>query len=203
MNDRIKNALTYAAAILVIGLVALQLFRMTDKDGMGMRIRSTPVIVERIRPIGQLTTACYCEEIVLHERKDNSLTRTPLGGYANSKVDRRLEDEIVLIASGKVRAGVDLSKMSEEDVFRRGDTLVIDLPPVEIFDVLVNPSGFEIFSESGTWDHEQVTAVENKARALLLQDAEAVGLRDQATATARERIRSLLSSLDIPHILFE
>ena len=42
------------------------------------------------------------------------------------------------------------------------------LPKVEIFQIILNPSGFEVFEESGNWTDEEIKAVKIKLRLLQL-----------------------------------
>ena len=61
--------------------------------------------------------------------------------------------------------------MKENDIAANGDTLTVNIPTAEIFDIIANPSDFDIFIEDGEWSHEEVTKIENRAKAKLEEDA--------------------------------
>jgi hypothetical protein len=44
-----------------------------------------------------------------------------------------LNEKLVLIACGRVTAGVDLAKIQEKDIYSEGNKVTIKLPPAEIF----------------------------------------------------------------------
>lgn len=47
------------------------------------------------------------------------------------------EQRVILVACGKVTAGIDLSKITEDHVRTNGSSVQITLPPAEIFDALL------------------------------------------------------------------
>ena len=109
-----------------------------------------------------------------------------------------VNDELVIVASGKVRAGFRLNNLDANHVSIIGDTLTVDLPKAEIFDVIVNPSGFDIYIEDGTWDHEQVTTVENKAVGQIKADAERDGILDKATKSGVKKLTEMFKTFGFP-----
>ena len=160
--------------------------------GKGMQYEKTANVITEIRNISEFTSACYCEELVMAEVKDseNSMNKiaSMLGRGAVSK------DEICLIMDGKVRAGFDLSKVADNAIVISGDTLTMNLPKPEIFDVIVNPSNCEVYVEEGKWSHEQVTAIQASARARIQEDALSCGILEQADKIGRERLTDLFKT---------
>lgn len=160
--------------------------------GKGMQLEKTANVVTEIRNISEFTSACYYEELVMAEVKDSENTTNKvvkmLGRGAVSK------DEICLIMDGKVRAGFDLSKVTDNAIAISGDTLTMTLPKPEIFDVIVNPSNCEVYVEEGKWSHEQVTAIQASARVRIQDDAIGYGILDQADKIGRERLADLFKT---------
>ena len=154
MEKKIIVKITPAAvlmAVLVL-IAAIMLTRGDRRDKQPLTIDDTPVIVTKIRSLGQLTTACYYDEMVLTSSKQNSFSASPLGSLARDSFGKDVDDHLVIIAKGTVRAGVDLMDMTEEDIRFAGDTAWIRLPAPQYLDIIVNPSDFEVFAETGNPD---------------------------------------------------
>lgn len=94
----------------------------------------------------------------------------------------------------KVRAGFDLSAISENDLIVRGDTVDIKLPAPKIFDVISNPSDYRIFEESGEWQHEEIVAMQKEGKEKMLQNALDQNILEKANTIGKERIKTLFTS---------
>lgn len=154
--------------------------------GGELKIDNTANVVEKIKEISEFTTACYYEEAVL---KDSKVEKHE-GGFLGL-VDTETSKEIVIIAKGKVRAGFDLSKVTEDKINIKNDTIGITLPEPEIFDVIINPSDYEMYIEEGKWSHEEVTALQTNYRSQLLAKAQERGILNKAKEAAKKRLESL------------
>lgn len=147
--------------ILTLGIeVAVYFLFIKDADAE-LQIENTANVVTGIRKISEFNIITFYEELVLSEKKEGKA----FFGQINTS------NEIVIVAKGKVRAGFDFSKMKENDIVATGDTLTVNVPPAEIFDIIANPSDFDIFIEDGEWSHDEVTKIENRAKAKLEEDA--------------------------------
>ena len=104
------------------------------------------------------------------------------------------ENEIVLIGKGLVRAGFDLSKLSENDIIVNGDTLTINLPQPEIFDIIMNPSDFTTEYESGTWNHELTKPLKERAKVDLEKNALDYGILQKAEDSGLKRLEALFKT---------
>lgn len=184
-------------AILIVGFILYQKQEGFRNFLQGLfvselKIDDTANIVTEIKNISEFVVVCYCEEIVLTETKksDNISNRAMalIGKEGHS------QDEFCLIANGKVRAGYDLSQLNENDLQVKGDTLSIHLPQPQIFDVIINPSDFEVYVEDGKWSHEEVVAIESRAKQQIEADAKAYGLLEKADKLGRERVVALFNS---------
>ena len=157
-----------------------------------LKIDDTANVVTEIKNISEFVTVCYYDEIVLTEnKKSENLTNRVMGMIGK---DGNSQDEFCLIANGKVRAGYDLSQLNENDLHVSGDTLFVRLPQPRIFDVIINPSDFEIYVEDGKWSHEEVVAVESRAKQQIEADAQAYGLLEKADKVGKEKIAELFKS---------
>jgi hypothetical protein len=157
--------------------------------GGELKIDNTANVVEKIKAISEFTTACYYEEAVL---KDSKVEKNE-GGFLGL-IDMETSKEIVIIAKGKVRAGFNLSKVTEDKINIKNDTIGITLPEPEIFDVIINPSDYEMYIEEGKWSHEEVTALQTNYRAQLLAKAQERGILNKAKEAGKKRLESLFQT---------
>ena len=204
MEKKIIVKITPAAVLLVVLLLvgAFLLHRGVRQEKRPLTIDDTPVIVTKIRSLGELTTACYYDEMVLSRTKENAFSSSALGSLAEG-LGKDVDDHLVLIAKGTVRAGLDLMDMTEEDVRFVGDTAYIRLPAPQYLDVIVNPSDFEVFAETGKWTHEEITGLQETARTRLLMGADHYGLKSRAYAGAMDAVTELLVASGYTYIRFD
>lgn len=181
--------LVLVAGLLVGGWCYIQSFGFNLfglSFGGELKIDNTANVVEKIKEISEFTTACYYEEAVL---KDSKVEKHE-GGFLGL-VDTETSREIVIIAKGKVRAGFDLSKVTEDKMIIKSDTICITLPEPQIFDVIINPSDYEMYVEEGKWSHEEVTALQTNYRTQLLAKANDAGILNKAKEAGKKRLESL------------
>lgn len=199
-NNILRYIPAMAITVLVLVAAALLWLKLKPKDE-GLKIDETANVVTEIRKIAQFTSACYYEDVILKDKKANE----SLGGKVVNSFSKKdkpiLEDEIVIVASGNVRAGFDLSKLSEKDIVIRDSVLEVTLPKAEIFEVIVNPSGFDVYVEDGTWSHEQVTKVENKAMNKIRKDAISDGLLEKATELGVTKLTELFKTFGYKEVV--
>ena len=205
MEKKIIVKITPAAVLLAVLLLLAALFltRGDRRDKQALTIQDTPVIITKIRSLGELTTACYYDEMVLSQTKQNAFSSSALGSLAREGLGKDVDDHLVLIAKGTVRAGVDLMEMTEQDIRFVGDTAYIRLPAPKYLDVIVNPSDFEVFAETGKWTHEEVTSLQSTARQRLLMGADHYGLKSKAYVGAMDAVTDLLAASGYTYIRFD
>ena len=205
MEKRITVKITPAAVLLAVFVLvaAILLTRGDGREKRSLRIDDTPVIITKIRSLGELTTACYYDEMVLSQSKQNAFSSSALGSLAREGLGKDVDDHLVIIAKGTVRAGLDLLDMTDEDVRFVGDTAYIRLPAPRYLDVIVNPSDFEVFAETGKWTHEEVTGLQETARKRLLMGADHYGLKSKAYVGAMDAVTELLAASGYTYIRFD
>lgn len=151
-----------------------------------LSIEKTANVVEDIRKIGEFTSACYYEEIAMHDVRVDTVRIL--------EIEHQKQNEIILIGKGRVRAGFDLAKIQESDMNAHGDTLDIILPRAEIFDILLNPSDFSVEYESGEWNNENTKPVKTAAREQLEKNAIANNIVKKAEDSGIERLKTLFKT---------
>lgn len=199
-NSIIRYIPVLAIIVLVLVAATLLWLKLKPKDE-GLKIDETANVVTEIRKIAQFTSACYYEDVILKDKKANESIGGKVVNSFSKKDKPILEDEIVIVASGNVRAGFDLSKLSKKDIVIRDSVLEVTLPKAEIFEVIVNPSGFDVYIEDGTWSHEQVTKVENKAMNKIRKDAISDGLLEKATELGVTKLTELFKSFGYKEVV--
>jgi hypothetical protein len=86
-----------------------------------------PAVIEQLKPLARLQTEEYFLSTVAEAYKPRGT-----GGV--------LSEKLVLIACGRVTAGIDLGKIQENDISSTGSTVTIRLPPAEIFGTTLDDS---------------------------------------------------------------
>ncbi len=81
------------------------------------------ITLSEVKSLGRLETVGYVMQVVVDEEKEADSLWTRIFG----------NDKILLIATGEVIAGFDLSEISSEDVLVQGNSVTLALPPAEIF----------------------------------------------------------------------
>lgn len=154
------------------------IFRKTDilpsfKDifrSKPVLIEETPVVIKEIRSLAQLITITYADEIVMTQTKKGngfpSLVPTGAGVIMVPATDK-----LVIIGRGKAIAGMDLKAVAENDIHTEGDSISLRLPPAQIVNTIINPSGYEIFIEQGKWEEDQIIRLKQLIKKELLQRA--------------------------------
>ena len=181
-------------SLLTVGGIALKNYITKD-----VTIDKTANVVEKIRTISEFTSACYYEEAVLKNDKVEAGKQNKLMQIANIEADS-VRSEVVILAKGTVRAGYDLSKIPAEQIKISGDSISIALPKPEIFDVIVNPSDYEMYVEEGKWSHEEITAMQASYRERLTASALESNLLEKADKSGEERLKSMLQGLGFSYV---
>lgn len=220
----IKRKVLIIAAI-VFGLIVFFCVFVFDPFHLNLTIRPSSLSIEKtdnvvseIKKISEFTTASYfTEQFVLQKRYkhfDRKIYATSSTGSKikdalgfDNKVIGTVRDSsetgelIALIVKCKVRAGFNLSHLSEEDLQIKGDTLFITMPKVEIFDVIMNPSDVEVYHRKGKWSSKQVLDIQEETKSLVAKQAEEYGLLETARKGGLKRIKDLFKTFGFAEVV--
>ena len=158
-----------------------------------LTIDDTANVVSEIKRLGEFTTACYYEEMAI---RDSYKEKGKFLVFNTTS-----ENEILLIGKGIVRAGFDLSKITENDLRIKGDTIEVNLPQPEIFDIIMNPSDFTTEYESGTWTHEMTKPIKVRAKSDLEKNAYNFGIIKKAEESGIKRLEALFKTFGFQVVL--
>ncbi|NJM96098.1 MAG: DUF4230 domain-containing protein [Phormidesmis sp. RL_2_1] len=138
-------------AIIVAGLAGLAFWRSGSQFIEGLKMAITPqppeekvdvrtVVVEQVRDVSELTTAIFTMEAVVPAQSNRKI-----GEYTIGKTN------LLYIAYGEVRAGVDLANVSEADItpFEEGKRVKLILPPPKLLDTKID------VERSGVYDYNR------------------------------------------------
>jgi Protein of unknown function (DUF4230) len=97
------------------------------------------VVVEQIRSASELTTAVFTMEAVVPTQSDRKL-----GEYTIGKTN------LLYIAYGEVRAGVDLAELAAADVVTNeaGNQVTLTLPPPKVLDAKIDVARSNVYDYS-------------------------------------------------------
>lgn len=169
----IKAIVVVALAIFL--LMYVRSFREDHRISVENEVE-TSVTVNDIQRISELVTSSFYGETAMRSKK----------GFMGRK-------EIVMIGSGTVRAGFDLSSMTEDDFYCDGDTLYLDLPEAKILDVIVNPKDYEIFDcNSKDWSQNEINDIVSQMRKEIEHDAIKYGVLETANTEGVKKMQRLL-----------
>ena len=134
-----KVTLTLASLcfLAIVGVIVWMGYKIKDDSftiGYSDKIDDTPTIVEQMKEIGQWEFLSISDE---------ELVDTVRRGFFS-------DDELVRIYYGTMRLGIDFSQCDEKWIEREGDTIKVDLPPVQLLDEnFLDETRTKSFFESG------------------------------------------------------
>jgi hypothetical protein len=152
-------------------------------------------IINQIRPLARLETIQYTvEKVITAEVGQGALA--PLFG-----------DRLLFVGHGYVTAGVDLAKLTSEDLVFKDGQMKVHLPEAEIFvATLDNAKSYVYDRDTGLLRHGDInleTAARQEAENQIRQAALEDGILKQAQANAESFIQSLLNKLGFTQVTFD
>lgn len=186
---------------IIIGCTAIAtlfiLLRLRRKrlNRMGS-IENTQNIIVSIHEIAELTTASFFSEIVEEKRKRKKGADGKVGDLLDKVgANYAINDVICIIVRGVVHAGYNLKHIKEEHFRYEDGKLTIQLPPVEILNIIVNPTDCDPYMQHGHWSFAEITEIEANAKNKIKDEAIAAHLLEQASKNGEKQIRALFLGL--------
>lgn len=151
-------------------------------------------VINQIQGVSELTTAVFTMESIVPTEQDRKIAGLTVG-----------TTRLLYIASGEVRAGVDLSRLTPEDVMINEEekSVVVRIPPAEILDTKLD------IKESRVYDYNRgflnlgpdvapqlQTLAQQKTLETVVSAACEQGILNQARDRAQLTIRELLTASD-------
>ena len=160
------------------------------------RTTTGPVVVEGIKELDHLATVRWTESVpVTRETGGDILDRLFSG------------EKVIVIATGKVEAGVDLGDIEKDDVGVNGDSVTIDLPEPEILSVSLDEGRTRVydrdFSPLNLRPDDQLV---EEARLQAIQKIEDAAreneILDTAEHNAEDSVRAFVTTLGFEEVRF-
>lgn len=92
------------------------------------------LVLQQVREASELTTAAFTMQAVVPTEQDATL-----GGFVVGKT------KLLYIAYGEVKAGVDLSQLTPQQVQISQDTIQIQLPPAQVLDQKIDVNRSQVY----------------------------------------------------------
>lgn len=207
-KNKLKELRTLVVRIAVIGVIALVVYfgyQIVKEytNSREVKIEDSPLRVEQIRSIVELNTLRFQDEVVVDTIEHYTSSTDHLAGtlekilsfqqfsdgISGSLIKRRLS----LVVQGELLYGVNL-KIHDFDLKAQNDTLVLTLPEPELISATVNPSGTDVFVETGTWSDYARRVMLNKAKKKMIASGERMHLKDRAKEPLVRLIKQLVHS---------
>ena len=162
------------------------------------RTTTSPVVVEGIRDLDQLATVRWRESIVVtrESASENALDRLFSG------------EEVLLVATGDVQAGVDLSEIGEDDVRVQDDAVTFRLPAPEVLSASLDEEKTRVYDrEYGPLnlrpDDDLVEEARARAEERIEEAARENGILRTAETNAEDSIRAFVETLGFREVRFQ
>ena len=174
-----------AVILLILGVIIGVFIPHLKNQNAKEKIYDTATVLKQIKGLSELVTVKYVVErvIVLEDVK----------WYG--------ENRVMLVVNGIVKAGVDLSRLKQEDIVRDGTNIVISLPPAQITDVYIDEKNTQVVERSTGLLRKFDKDLEQNARRQAVDDlrraARYGGILTDAERQAKSQLKLLLSNLGL------
>ena len=188
--------------VLVLIVILLFVFIIIKRKNKKYKIANTDAVIVSIKKIAEFVTICFFEEKIVIERKPKKYINNKLGDFIIENMQKEndfIYDEVCLIAKGQVRAGYNLKDV--KNIRLDNNILELELPKPEIFDIIINPKGWDFYVEEGNWSEEEINKIKSKVKEEIKQDAINIKILEQAEQ-GKEKLKILLMSFGFKNVNF-
>ena len=160
------------------------------------RTTTGPVVVEGIQELDQLATVRWTESVpVTRETGGDILDRLFSG------------EQVIVIATGNVEAGVDLGDIHKDDVSVNGDSVTIDLPKPEILSASLDEEMTRVYDRDlSPLNIRPDDQLVEEARLQAIQKIKGVARENEILDTAQQNaevsIRAFVTTLGLDEVRF-
>lgn len=161
--------------------------------------RLGPAIIDQIKAVNKLETQSYVLDGVYR-----------VGQEGDSAASFLYKDVIVLAARAEIIAGIDLTKLREQDVKVIDSTVAITLPASEILVFRMDERGTRVYDREQGWlvglglvgsDPNLETMARRYAEQRLLEDACEKKILEAAAEEGRRVMERMLYALEFTHVI--
>lgn len=183
--NRMSMTLVALCVVAVVCVVLWMGYKMKDdgiKLGISDKIDETPTMIEQMREIGQWEFLAISDE---------ELIDTVRTGFFS-------DDELARIYYGTLRIGIDFSLCDEDWIERDGDSIKIDLPPVQLLDEnFLDEARTKSFFEKGKWSNADRKAMADRAKRKMRERCLTKQNLDIAQKNAEQQVNAFVRMLTV------
>jgi hypothetical protein len=154
---------------------------------------SQPTVVNKIQRLQRLETVHYSLDKIVEGDRQSAILPDFLVG-----------DKLLMVVHGSVIAGIDLAKLTPQDVVVSGRDVAVHLPPAEIFVATLDNAKTRVYSRTTGLLVPEDPNLESEVRAQAQQQIQQAALADGVLATAAKNadatVASMLSGLGFQKI---
>lgn len=165
--------------------------------GGGLRVANTVTIIQQVQTLSDLVTVKYTLQRV--EIVDSPPEST-LGKFVQG------DNKVLLLALGVVKAGIDLKKITPDDVTISGKVITFKLPLPQITDAYLDDSQTQVIERSTGFLRSLDKNLEQTTRQYALTDirnaAQRNGILSDASDRARLELRAFLLQAGFERVEF-
>jgi hypothetical protein len=160
------------------------------------RTTTRPVVVEGIQDLNRLATVRWRETVIVTREKGGTALERTFSG-----------EEVTVLATGDVEAGVNLADLGRDDVRVDGETVTIRLPEPEILSVSLDEGETRVYDRDlGLLNVRPDDELAERARGVAVGKLEAAArngeILTQAELNAESSIRAFVTSLGFKEVEF-
>lgn len=195
MSNDLKRLLKSLIAIVIIVLIGWLIYHFGfNRNKDSLKIEDTPIHIESIRTIAEISTVSYKDEVVFdtleyYKGATNIFDPRDWDRLYNDNIKRRL----TLIIKGEIKFGLKLTE-GNFTIKSGEDTVRLILPRPELLDVIMTPSKTEVFHEKGKWSDRAKRQLEIQAKFKLQENAEELKLEKRAKENAERMFHKLINT---------
>jgi uncharacterized protein DUF4230 len=160
------------------------------------RTTTGPVVVEGVRELDQLATVRWTEFVPVTMQSGGDVLDRLFSG-----------EEVLVIATGEVEAGVDLSEIGKDDVRVEDDTVTMLLPEPKILSSSLDEEKTRVYDRDfSPLNVRPDDDLVEEARARAIEKVEETtrenGILEAAEANAKDSIRAFVTTLGFEEVRF-
>jgi hypothetical protein len=160
------------------------------------RTTTGPVVVEGIQELDQLATVRWTESVPVTRETGGDILERLFSG-----------EKVIVIATGKVEAGVDLGDIEKDDVAVDGDSVTIDLPEPEILSASLDEGRTRVYDRDFSPlnmhpDDQLVEEARLQAVEKIKGAARENEILDTAENNAEDSVRAFVTTLGFEEVRF-
>lgn len=160
-----------------------------------------PPVVLGIRQLNELATVEYTTQVVVTEEENPEIFRLlPLPEWLTG-------EQLLLIATGEVEAGIDLGELGPDEVRIVGETVIVDLPDARILGSSLDEDITGLYDRDRgllrlRGNDELIDDARREAEDRIVETAREDDILEKAQNNAEDSIRVLVTSLGYERVMF-